>query len=162
MNEKSAYPRYPQVSFGRAIAIGMGAGAVGAVGMLFSSKIEQLFTHRPNSYVPGHTIGNLLNLPRDRHPDILNHVHHFGMGIVTAPIRSIMSYYGIIGPFASFVFTGIRVLADQIVENTAGTSAAPWTWPINEQVIDLAHKGFFALIVGYITDKMVRGVTWFN
>jgi len=73
-----------------------------------------------------------------------------------------MSYYGIIGPFASFVFTGLRVAADQVVENAAGTSAMPWTWPINEQVIDLAHKGFYALLVGWITDRAVRGVEWFN
>lgn len=84
------------------------------------------------------------------------------MGVMTAPIRSIMSYYGIIGPFASFVFTGVRLLAEQTVENAAGTSAAPWTWPINEQVIDLLHKGVFSLVVGYTTDKMVRGVEWFN
>ncbi|KAF2203779.1 hypothetical protein GQ43DRAFT_469652 [Delitschia confertaspora ATCC 74209] len=144
------------------VAIGLGAGAVGAFGMLVSSKIEQIFTNRPNSYVPGHTTGNLLGLSRDRHPDLLNHIHHFGMGIITAPIRSVMSYYGVIGPIASFAFTLIRVSADQIIEISAGTSALPWTWPINEQAIDLVHKGLFSLIVGYMTDKMVRGVDWFN
>lgn len=101
--------------------------------MTFSNWAEQLITHRPASYVPGHTTGNLFNLSRDRHPDILNQVHHYGMAILNAPIRAIMSYYGIIGPFASFMFTGIRIVSDQLAENTAGTSALPWTWPINEQ-----------------------------
>lgn len=127
-----------------------------------SNKIEQFITHRPNSYVPGHTTGNLLGLPRDRHPDILNHVHHWGMGVIVGPIRAIMSYYGIIGPVASMLFLPIRMAADQIVENAAGTSDLPWTWPINEQVIDMVHKGVYAFVAGYITDKLVRGVDWFN
>jgi hypothetical protein len=41
-------------------------------------------------------------------------------------------------------------------------SNLPWTWPINEQVIDILHKGVYALVTGYITDRVVRGVDWFN
>jgi hypothetical protein len=133
-----------------------------AARMTFTNKIEQVFTHRPNSYVPGHTTANLLGLSRDRHPDFLNQVHHFGMGILTGPIRGLLSFYGIIGPFSSFLFTGIRLAADQLVENAAGTSDLPWRWPINEQVIDLLHKGVFALVCGYICDRQIRGVDWFN
>lgn len=73
-----------------------------------------------------------------------------------------MSYYGVIGPVASMIFLPLRVTADQIAENAAGTSTLPWTWPINEQVLDMVHKGVYAFVVGYITDKMVRGVDWFN
>ncbi|KAJ9625644.1 hypothetical protein H2203_004403 [Taxawa tesnikishii (nom. ined.)] len=162
MDPKSTYPKHPRVSFGQAVAIGLGAGAIGGLVMTFSNWAEQLITHRPASYVPGHTTGNLFNLSRDRHPDILNQVHHYGMAILNAPIRAIMSYYGIIGPFASFMFTGIRIVSDQLAENTAGTSALPWTWPINEQVIDLVHKGVYAIVAGYLCDYYIRGVTWFN
>lgn len=130
--------------------------------MTVSNKLEQLITHRPNSYVPGHTTANLLGLSRDRHPDLLNQVHHYGMGVLNGPFRAIMSFYGIIGPVASLMFLPIRILSDQIAENTAGTSTPPWTWPINEQVIDVLHKGVYALVVGYMTDKLVRGVDWFN
>jgi len=84
------------------------------------------------------------------------------MGVIVGPIRAIMSYYGIIGPVASMLFLPIRMAADQIVENAAGTSDLPWTWPINEQVIDMVHKGVYAFVAGYITDKLVRGVDWFN
>jgi len=84
------------------------------------------------------------------------------MGIIVAPIRAVMSYYGIIGPLSSFYFAGLRIIADQLVENWAGVGALPWTWPINEQVIDLVHKGVYAMITGYLTDKYVRGVDWFN
>ena len=92
----------------------------------------------------------------------MNHLHHFGMGIMGGPVRAIMSYYGIIGPVASFMHTGIRIMMDQIVENTAGVSSLPWTWPINEQVIDIFHKSVYGIVVGYLCDRMVRGVDWFN
>jgi hypothetical protein len=84
------------------------------------------------------------------------------MGMLAGPVRAIMSYYGVIGPVSSFFFTGIRMMMDQTVELTADTSALPWTWPINEQVIDVLHKGVYAAVTGYICDKMVRGVDWFN
>lgn len=132
--------------------------------MAVSNKVEQFFTHRPGSYVPGRTVATHLGLSNmfGRHPDVLNHLHHFGMGFLAGPVRAIMSYYGVIGPVATFMHAGIRIMMDQVVENTAGTSALPWTWPINEQVIDIAGKSVYALIVGYICDRAVRGVDWFN
>ncbi|KAJ9621665.1 hypothetical protein H2203_007154 [Taxawa tesnikishii (nom. ined.)] len=159
---KSNYPQEPRVSFGQAVAIGIGAGAIGALVMLGTEKIEQLFTGRPNSYVPATATGNLFGLDRHRHPDLVNHVHHFGMGMMNGPIRAVMSYFGVIGPFSSFMFTGIRIFMDQWVEISAGASALPWTWPINEQIIDIFHKGVYAIISGYLCDRYIRGVTWFN
>lgn len=132
--------------------------------MVGTSKIEQFFTHRPNSYVPGRTIATHLGLSSfyGRHPDIMNHLHHFGMAMAAGVVRAGMSYYGVIGPVASFLHLGMRVAMDQAVEMAAGVSDWPWTWPINEQVIDLGHKGVYALVVGYLCDRLVRGVDWFN
>ncbi|KAF1811975.1 hypothetical protein P152DRAFT_398180 [Eremomyces bilateralis CBS 781.70] len=134
--------------------------------MLLSSKFEQLITHRPNSYVPARTIATHLGLYgttfASRHWVLLNHAHHFGMAILMAPLRAIMSYYGIIGPVTSYFFGGVRLVGDQIVENAAGASAAPWKWPIQEQTVDLVHKTVYAFVVGYLTDKYVRGVDWFR
>jgi len=132
--------------------------------MVGTSKIEQFFTHRPNSYVPGRTMATHLGLSSfyAKHPDIMNHVHHMGMAMFAGVIRAGMSYVGVIGPFASFMHLGIRVFVDQVVEIAAGVSAMPWTWPINEQVVDLAHKSVYALVVGYLCDRAVRGVDWFN
>ncbi|CAA9962942.1 hypothetical protein CFE70_006366 [Pyrenophora teres f. teres 0-1] len=162
---KSSFPEIPRVGFGRAVVIGIGAGFMGALVMTGTNKLEQLFTQRPSSYVPARTMGNHFSVSPDfyaKHSDLLNHLHHFGMGMLAGPVRSIMSFYGIIGPVAAFMHTGVRLLMDQVVENSAGVSAVPWTWPINEQVIDLVHKGTYALVTGYICDRMVRGVEWFN
>lgn len=133
--------------------------------MVGTNWLEQLITHRPSSYVPARTIGNHLGVtPQfyERNTDLLNNVHHHGMGMIAGAARGILSYYGVIGPFASFMHTGIRIALDQVVENAAGTSALPWTWPINEQVIDTLHKGFYALVTGYLCDRWIRGVDWFN
>ncbi|WVF71082.1 hypothetical protein IAT40_005879 [Kwoniella sp. CBS 6097] len=40
----------------------------------------------------------------------------------------------------------------QTFENLVGSGALPWTWPVNEQVIDILHKGVFAFATGYICD----------
>lgn len=61
-----------------------------------------------------------------------------------------MSYSGMRGPFTDFIFTGIRLLTDQTLENWTGAGALPWTWPVNEQVIDIVHKGIFALVTGFV------------
>ncbi|KAI4635187.1 uncharacterized protein J4E87_000137 [Alternaria ethzedia] len=130
-----------------------------------SNKVEQFFTGRPDSYVPARTMGNHMGVSPEfyqRHTFLLNHAHHFGMGMLAGPFRAVMSYYGVIGPVAVFMHTGIRIMLDQLVETTANVSMVPWTWPINEQVIDILHKGTYALVTGYICDKMVRGVDWFN
>ncbi|KAF2748845.1 hypothetical protein M011DRAFT_441372 [Sporormia fimetaria CBS 119925] len=161
---KSLYPSSPRVPLGQAIAIGLSAGILGALVMTGTNKLEQLLTSRPSSYVPGRTMATHLGLSSfyAKHPDILNHLHHFGMGMLGGVVRAGMSYVGVIGPVASFLHLGVRVAMDQFVEMTAGTSDWPWTWPINEQVIDLGHKGVYALVVGYLCDRLVRGVDWFN
>ena len=165
VDAKSSYPAFPKVGLGSAVAIGLGAGFIGAFAMVGTNWLEQLITNRPASYVPARTIGNHFGVTPafyDRHMDLLNNIHHHGMGIIAGGVRGVLSYYGVIGPFASFVHTGIRIMMDQIVENAAGTSALPWTWPINEQVIDTLHKGFYAIVTGYLCDYWIRGVNWFN
>jgi len=82
--------------------------------------------------------------------------------MLAGPMRAIMSYYGVFGPFAVFVHTGIRILFDQVAETSLSVTALPWLWPINEQVIDVLHKGVYAWVTGYICDKLLRGVDWCN
>jgi hypothetical protein len=133
--------------------------------MTGSNWIEMMITGRPASYVPARTVGNHLGVTPayySKHTDLLNNAHHYGMGMLAGPVRAIMSYYGVIGPVAVFMHTGVRIMMDQLMETSAGVSALPWTWPINEQVIDMLHKGVYALVTGYICDKLVRGVDWFN
>ncbi|KAF2419595.1 hypothetical protein EJ08DRAFT_690534 [Tothia fuscella] len=158
------FPLVPRTTFGRAIVIGLGVGAIGGLGMTVTNKLEQLITNRPNSYVPASTIAYHLGLQglREHHPIPLNHAHRFGMAIITAPIRAMMSYYGVIGPFASYLFSFVRIAADEAVEISAGTSTWPWIWPINQQVIDVLHKGAYSVIVGFLCDKYIRGVSWFS
>jgi hypothetical protein len=42
---------------------GLVAGAVGVAVMTLGEKVEQVFTHRPSSFVPAHTLERLLGLP---------------------------------------------------------------------------------------------------
>jgi len=127
--------------------------------MTVAEKLEQAVTHRPNSFVPAHTLERLLRLPHK--PDTqrlgLNWAMHWGQGIVLGAVRGLMAARGIRGPVGSFVFLNLRLLNDQTLENATGVGTPPWTWPIDEQVIDLLHKAIYAFVTGAVADRLVEG-----
>jgi hypothetical protein len=94
---------------GNAFAYGCAAGAIGVFAMTVGEKAEQLITNRPNSYVPGFTLTSLLGIrPSAEAMWGWNMAMHYGQGAVAGGIRGLMALYGVRGPFADFMFTGIR------------------------------------------------------
>jgi len=138
---------------------GLVAGLAGVAAMTAAEKVEQTFTGRPNSFVPAHTLERLLGMPK--RPDSerlrLNWAMHWGQGILLGAARGVMAERGIRGPVGSFIFANIRLLNDQTLENATGVGSPPWTWPVDEQVIDLVHKGIYAFVTGAVADRFVPG-----
>jgi hypothetical protein len=141
------------------LAAGLLAGAAGVAAMTLAEKLEQSVTGRPNSYVPGHTLERLLGLPA--RPDSerlgLNWAMHWGQGILLGIARAAMARGGVGGPFGSFLFLNLRLLNDQSLENATGIGAPPWTWPRDEQVVDMLHKAVYAFATGAVADRLVTG-----
>lgn len=141
------------------LGVGVLAGAAGVVAMTAGEKVEQAVTGRPNSYTPAHTLQRLLGLP-DR-PDSerlwLNWAMHYGQGMVLGVLRAAMARRGLRGPVGSFMFMNARLLNDQTLENATGAGAPPWTWPRDEQVVDLLHKGVYSFVTGAVADWLLRG-----
>ncbi|KAK0668105.1 hypothetical protein QBC41DRAFT_365785 [Cercophora samala] len=128
----------PIMPWGTVIACGLSAGFLGVAAMTVSEKIEQSFTGRPNSYG-------------------LNMAMHYGQGAAAAIVRASAGYsFGMRGPFTDFMFMGLRLLIDQTLENWTGVGALPWTWPVDEQVVDLLHKGIFGFVTGYLVDWWIQ------
>jgi len=125
--------------------------------MTVTEKLEQRFTGRPNSFVPAHTLEGVLRLRRkpDRDRRWLNWAMHWGTGAVLGVARTWMAGRGLRGPVASHMFMNLRLLNDQALENATGVGAPPWTWPLNEQVVDLWHKGVYAHVTGIVADALV-------
>lgn len=144
---------------GRAIAGGLAAGTIGVAAMTTAEKIEQALTKRPNSFVPAHTLERLLGLPAK--PDgerlWLNWAMHWGQGIALGAVRGLMAERGVRGPVGSFVFLNLRLLNDQSLENATGTGSPPWRWPVDEQIVDLLHKGIYAFATGLVADRLLPG-----
>jgi len=49
----------------------------------------------------------------------------------------------------------VRLSTDQTLENATGVGAPPRTWPRQEHVIDVLHKGVYALVTGLLADRLV-------
>jgi hypothetical protein len=90
---------------------GLVAGAAGVAVMTLGEKVEQAFTHRPNSFVPAHTLERLLGLPSkpDGQRRGFNLVMHWGQGIALGALRGVMAEGGLRGPWASAMFTVVRL-----------------------------------------------------
>ena len=140
------------------IASGLLAGAAGVAAMTLAEKIEQAFTGRPNSYVPAHTAERLFGLPErpDRDRLLLNWAMHWGQGILLGAVRALMAERGVRGPVGSFLHLNLRLLNDQSLENLTGVGAPPWTWPYDEQAVDLLHKAVYAFATGAVVDYLIE------
>ena len=136
---------------------GLVAGAAGVAAMTIGEKLEQLVTGRPNSYVPAHTLERLLR-QREK-PDAerlwMNWAMHWGQGIALGAVRAMFARHGVRGPMGSFLFLNLRLANDQTLENATGTGAPPWTWPVDEQVLDLTHKAVYAFVTGAVVDSLI-------
>ena len=125
--------------------------------MAAASKLEQRFTGRPDSYVPARTLAHLLRLPdpnRDRWAR--NMAMHYLAGAAAGAVRGVMSASNLRGPFASLMHTNLRLSFDQTLENATGVGAPPWTWPLDELVIDISHKALYSFVSGALCDALVR------
>jgi hypothetical protein len=139
-----------------AIARGLLAGAAGVAAMTLAEKVEQMLTRRPNSYIPAHTLQRVLGQPEE---DCLaaNWTMHWSQGVLLGAVRAFMAEKGLRGPIGSFLFMNLRLINDQTWENVTGAGALPWTWPVDEQVIDLVHKGIYAFVAGQVADRLIPG-----
>ena len=137
----------------------MVAGLVGTAAMTAAEKLEQMLTDRPNSYVPAHTLERLLGLASKPDEERLgmNWAMHWGQGVLLGAVRGLMAERGLRGPVGSFLFMNLRLLNDQSLENATGVGAPPWTWPVDEQAIDLLHKAVYAFVTGEIADRLIAG-----
>ena len=106
---------------------GLAAGFVGVTAMTAAEKLEQALTHRPSSFVPGHTLERLLQLPSkpDEERLWMNWAMRWGQGVLLGVVRGLMAERGLRGPVGSFGFKNLRLLNDQTLENATGVGAPP-------------------------------------
>jgi hypothetical protein len=89
----------------------------------------------------------------------MNWAMHWSQGVLLGAVRGVMAQRGLRGPAGSFLCMNLRLLTDQTLENATGVGAPPWTWPSDEQVIDLLHKGVYACVTGAIADRLIPDAT---
>jgi hypothetical protein len=134
----------------------MAAGLAGVAVMTAAEKLEQALTRRPDSQVPGRVLGRVLRLGGTDRPGLQRRMWamHVGMAVGVGAVRGVMAFAGLRGPWASSMFTVVRLTADQIAENWTGVGAPPWTWPRDELAVDLAGKAVYAFVTGAVADRL--------
>ncbi|WP_205781425.1 hypothetical protein [Planctomonas deserti] len=142
----------------KAAAVGALSGLAGVAAMTAGEKVEQRFTHRPNSYVPARTLLTLLGRRpgESEKPPVWNHLMHWGTGAVLGALRGVWAVTGIRGPLANTKHTVVRLGFDQTLENTTGAGAPPSSWPAKEFVVDVVHKAVYAVVTGVVADRLIR------
>jgi hypothetical protein len=132
------------------------AGMTGVAVMTAAEKLEQVVTGRPDSLVPGRGAERLLGLAPASRSGVRRRMWamHVGMAAGVGALRGVMAFAGLRGPWASLMFTVVRLTADQTVENWTGVGAPPWTWPRDELVVDVAGKAVYAFVTGFVADRL--------
>ncbi len=140
----------------RSLWQGMIAGLVGAAVMTAAEKVEQRITGRPDSHVPARVLQRLIGLPErpNEQSRLVNLTMHYGQAALIGIVRSVMANAGLRGPWASAMFTVVRLTNDQILENATGVGAPPQTWPRQELAIDVLHKTVYGFATGVVADAL--------
>ena len=140
---------------GRTLWQGAVAGLAGVAVMTVGEKLEQRLTGRPDSFVPARVLARLLRLPAaGEQSRPLNWAMHVGQAALVGVVRGVMAQAGLRGPWASGMFTVVRLTSDQILENATGVGAPPWTWPRSEAAVDVLHKAVYAYATGAVADAL--------
>lgn len=144
----------------KAAGTGAAPGLVGVAAMTAGEKVEQLFTSRPNSYVPARTLLSLLGQKPDdgARPPVWNHAMHWGTGAVLGALRGVWAVTGIRGPVANSTHTVVRLATDQTLENATGVGAPPASWPAGETAVDVWHKAVYSWVTGAVCDAWIAPV----
>jgi hypothetical protein len=134
------------------------AGLLGVAVMTAAEKVEQVVTHRPDSFVPARTLLTLLGRhPSDAdRPVVWNHAMHYGTGAVLGALRGVWAAVGLRGPRAHLAHTVVRLSTDQTLENATGVGAPPSTWPRGEEVVDVLHKAIYSVATGLLAERLIR------
>jgi hypothetical protein len=137
--------------------VGVAAGLAGVAVMTAAEKVEQRLTGRPSSYVPGRTLLALVagRPPEWAQPTMWNHAMHWGTGALLGGLRGMWAATSLRGPRANLIHIEVRLATDQTFEKAVSVGAPPWTWPRQEQTIDVVHKAIYSFVTGWIADRVI-------
>ena len=141
----------------RTAALGMVAGAVGAVAMTVTQRVEMTLSGRAPSTVPGQVGAHLVpGADPGVAADVarLNAPVHWGHGIAMGALRGVLDVAGLHGPSASAAHFALVWGGDAALYRALGVADVPWRWSGDELGADLLHKGVYAAVTGAVYDAL--------
>ena len=140
-----------------AVGRGMAAGAVGALAMTVSERLEMAVSGREGSKVPGKVGAHLApgkDPGSDSDAEQLNSAVHWAHGITMGGLRGALDVAGLRGPQASLVHFALLWGGDAALYRALGIAEVPWRWTFEELATDILHKGVYAAVTGVAYDAM--------
>lgn len=136
---------------------GMVAGAVGAIAMTLSQRLEMSISGREASKVPGQVGAHLLPGSDATSPadvERLNAPVHWAHGITMGALRGVLDVAGLRGAEASAAHFALVWGGDAALYRALGIAEVPWRWSADELGSDLLHKGVYAAVTGAVYDAL--------
>lgn len=142
-----------------AALVGLVAGLAGTMVLNVGYEVEQRLIDRPDATVPARTWQRLLGFGPKHDADgaASNRLFQWGVGAVAGAARGAMAQQGVRGPAAYLLHAVSCAVLDRSLEGAAGSAQPPGSWPLEKQLLDVVHKGIFALVSGKLVDEFCRG-----
>lgn len=131
-----------------ALVFGLIAGLIGTTALTLSERAEMAVTGRPPSTVPGQVAARLLGRDPDDDPGLERRstVVHWSNGVVTGAVRGLLGLTGLALVPATIVFFLLFWGGGAATYKALGIAPWPWRWGTQELVIDVVHKGVYAVV----------------
>jgi hypothetical protein len=112
---------------------GLVAGMVSVAVMTLGEKVEQVFTHRPSSFVPAHTLERLpgRSFEPDGHRRGFNLAMHWGQGIALGALR---------GAMADLLHKGVYGFVTGVVADRLARPEPVWVQARRDRSDPLHHR----------------------
>lgn len=144
-------------SLPEAALVGLVAGLAGTMVLNVGYEMEQRLIHRPDAAVPARTWQRLFGLgpKHGGNETASNRLFQWGVGAVAGAARGVMAQQGVRGPAVYLLHALSCAVLDRSLEGAAGSAPSPSSWPVEKQLLDVVHKGIFALVAGKLVDEFV-------
>lgn len=139
------------------LGLGLLAGAVGIASMTLSDRSQRIRPVDSNEKVPAEKLEKLLRQPNKAGsgPWVANRAIHMSQGLIAKIFQPSFKRTTFLSAVPSFVFTGLRLSTDQMLENFLRLGPNK-SLSKREQRVQFFYKAIYAFATGFFADLLLK------